>query len=294
MQALLDGVLPIEEARSARAHVEGCARCRAELEAWEVLFDELEELPALIPSATFRHRILESAATPVARPARRRLFEAGLDSHIDPGVLQDHLEGRLAARVSTRVDAHLGNCALCREELASFRSVALALDGLGHMEPTPHFAEQVLAIWRVEQLTRVAMAPTTRWGRIAAWTRDHMPSSRQSWAAAFGIATVPAVISMLVMRAIFSSPLVTVGNLAAFLRLKSADALSGLGAWGQGMVQSAGLGPAAASIAEALSTPMVAAGAATVASGSILAALWVVYRFLIASQPADRPYAHSR
>ncbi|MEK9502327.1 zf-HC2 domain-containing protein [Gaopeijia maritima] len=294
MQALLDGILPAEEAVSARAHLDGCARCRSEVEAWEALFDDLQELPVLTPSPTFRHRILESAPTVEGSAARRRLFDAHTEGHVDSGVLQDHLEGRLAARVSARIDAHLDGCAVCRDELAAFRSLSLALDDLAHVEPTPYFTEQVMATWRVEQLTKVAMAPTTRSGHVAAWIREHLPSSRQGWAVAFGLSTVPAIVTMLVFRAVFASPLVTVGNLLAFLRLKTADALSGVGGWADGLLQSAGLAPMAASALEAMSSPVVAASVATLASGSILAAMWVVYRFLIASQPADRPYAHSR
>ncbi len=297
MQAFLDGDLTREDAASVKAHVDGCPRCRSELDAWEALFDELGELPVLAPSASFRARILESA--PVAGDGRARKRRAAgsasvVGDHVPSGRLQDHLEGRLAARVSTRIDEHLDTCAVCRSELAALRRVSLALDELGHLAPTPDFGERVMATWRVEQLTRVAMAPTTRWGRVAAWARAHAPSSRQGWAAALGVATAPAVVAVLIIQAVFSSPLVTVGNLVAFFRLKMADGMGALLAQVGSLVQAAGLEPAARAALDALQSPPVAAGAATMASGLLFAALWVVYRFLIASQPADRPYAHSR
>lgn len=296
MQAFLDGDLPREDAASVQAHVDGCVGCRSELEAWEALFDELGELPLLTPSPAFRTRILQSPSVAgEARTRKRRAADvAVVGDHVASGRLQDHLEGRLAARVSTRIDAHLDNCAVCRSELAALRRVSLALDELGHVAPSAEFGERVLATWRVEQLARVAMAPTTRWGRVVAWARTHAPSSRQGWAAALGVATAPAVVAILVIQAVFSSPLVTVGNLFAFFRLKSGDLVTALVARGAGLLETAGLEPAVRAALDALQSPPVAAGAATVASFLTFAALWVVYRFLIASQPADRPYAHSR
>lgn len=297
MQALLDGDLPGEEAASAQAHVDGCPRCRSELEAWETLFDQLGELPRLAPSPAFRTRILQAAPVAGEARARRRrpaVVSGAVGDHVSSGRLQDHLEGRLAARASARIDEHLDTCAVCRSELAALRRLSLALDELGHVATPPAFAERVMAVWRVEQLARVAMAPTTRWGRVVAWARSRAPSSRQGWAAALGVATAPAVVTVLVVQAVFSSPLVTVGNLFAFFRLKAGDLLASLATRGGDLVQAAGLEPAARMVLDALQSPPVAAGAATLASGLTFAALWVVYRFLIASQPADRPYAHSR
>jgi anti-sigma factor RsiW len=288
MQAFLDGELPAADARAVESHVDGCARCRAELSAWEVLFEDLGDLPVLTPSTSFQDRILE--ATP--RKDARATGAAGTVAHVAPGRLQDYLEGRLAARAIASVESHLDTCAVCRSELAAFRAVGMALDALPALEPSPEFGERVLAAWRVEQMAAVAMAPTTRWGRVVAWARSRAPSSRQGWAAALGVATAPAVIALLLVRAVFSHPLVTVGNLSAFVRLQAGDLLGALAARGAALLQSVGLDAAAGTAVELLSSPPVAAGAATVASGLTFAALWVVYRFLIASQPADRPYAH--
>ncbi|NNK63677.1 MAG: hypothetical protein HKO98_10790 [Gemmatimonadetes bacterium] len=288
MQAFVDGELPAVDARSVEAHVGDCARCRAELSTWESLFDDLGDLPVLAPSTSFQDRILEATPRKSARAAR-----AATDmSHIAPGRLQDYLEGRLAARAATSMDSHLDTCAVCRSELAAFRAVGMALDALPALEPSPEFGERVLAAWRVEQMAAVAMAPTTRWGRVAAWARSRAPSSRQGWAAAMGVATAPAVILLLIVRAVFSHPLVTIGNLGAFVRLQAGDLFGALATRGAALLQTVGLDAAARTAFELLSSPPVAAGAATVASGLTFAALWVVYRFLIASQPADRPYAH--
>lgn len=292
MQAFLDGDLPDGDAASVRAHVEACPRCRSELSAWETLFEDLGELPALAPSAAFRGRILSALpAEGTARAGGRRTAGVPQGAHVPAGRLQDHLEGRLAARMAVEVEGHLDSCAVCRAELADFRRVALALDAVPRLAPGAEFGERVMAAWRVEQMARVAMAPTTRWERVAAWARSRAPSSRQGWAAVLGVATAPAVIAALVVQAVFSHPLVTVGSLVAFLRLQVGDLAAALGGRATGALETLGLEPLSRAVLDALASPAVAAGAATAASGLTFAALWVVYRFLVASQPADRPYA---
>ena len=293
MQALLDGDLPRPEAARLEAHVDDCARCRSEFSTWQVLFDDLEELAPLAPSPAFRGRILEALpAEGSANSRARRAATAVAGSHVPSGRLQDYLETRLAARVTARIDAHLDTCAVCRSELATLRKVSQALDSMVQLAPSPEFGLRVMAAWRVEQMVQVAMAPTTRWGHLVAWARSRAPSSRQGWAAVMGVATAPAVILALLVQSVFASPLVTLGNLAAFARIKMVDLLAALSSQVAPALEAAGLDGFAGLILDALSSPTVAAGAATVASGLTFAALWVVYRSLIASQPADRPYAH--
>lgn len=295
MQALLDGDLPAREAAACEAHIGDCARCRSEYEGWQVLFDDLGDLAAFSPSPSFRGRILDTLpAEGSTRSRARRAAEAVqvAGTHVGSGALQDHLEGRLAARAATRIDAHLDTCAVCRSDLAALRQVGQMLDSIPRLRPSPEFGLRVMAAWRVEQMAKVVMAPTTRWGRVAAWARTRTPSTRQGWAAVMGVATAPAVVIALLIQAVFANPLVTFGNLAAFARLKASGLFGSVSAQIVGLLESAGLGGAAGIVLDALSSPTVAAGAATVASGLTLGALWVVYRFLIASQPADRPYAH--
>ena len=295
MQAFLDGDLPRPEAARMEAHVDDCARCQSELSTWQDLFDDLGELVSLAPSPVFRGRILDALpAEGSARSRARRAAEATsvAGSHITSGRLQDYLDSPLAARVTARIDAHLDTCAVCRSELASLRKVSQVLDSVPALAPSPEFGLRVMAAWRVEQMVQVAMAPTTRWGHVMAWARSRAPSSRQGWAAVMGVATAPAVVFALLIQSVFASPLVTLGNLAAFARLKMADAMVALSGQIAPTLEAAGLDGFAGLTLEALSSPTVAAGAATVASGLTFAALWVVYRSLIASQPADRPYAH--
>lgn len=297
LQAFLDGELPDRDDAAVRAHVDGCVRCRSELDAWETLFEDLSELPALAPSATFRDRILEARPQPVGAAARVRGW-LGLDTsesraqHVGSARLQDYMDGRLAARTAARVDAHLDACAVCRGELQDFRQVARSIERLPRLAPAEGFSERVLAGLRIGQLAAAAMAPTTRTERLAAWVRRAVPATPRGWAAAMGVAVAPVVTLVLMVQAVFSHPLVTVGNLAAFGWLK----LSGLVA----RATQAIAGPLAENttlvqvwtfVEQALQSSTVAAATAAGLSGLTMAALWILYRNVFASHPEDQGYA---
>lgn len=297
LQGLLDGDLPADEAVAASAHVQECAQCRTKMEAWESLFVQLEDLPALSPSPAFRDRIVEALPRRAGAGARVRGWlgmesEGLVPTHVGSARLQDFMESRLAARTATRVEAHLDGCAVCRLELDGYRAVARAVESLPSLAPSEAFSERVMAGVRIEQLARAALAPTSRGERVLAWLRRAVPSSPRGWAAALGAGVAPAVTVALVAYAVFSHPLVTVGSLASFAWLKTS-------AW-MGAVAQTVFGPLLqnALVAEVwsltsslLASPRVAAASATLLSALTLAALWVLYRNVFASHPEDRGYA---
>lgn len=292
MQAYLDGDLPAGEVDLVRAHLDGCPRCRSEVEGWQLLFDDLGDLPTLSPSPAFRERVLASVERTAPRSAGVRGL-LGLErrspgaEHVGPGRLQDFLEGTLAARSAARVETHLADCAVCRSELAAFREVDIALSALPRHAPSAGFAEGVMAGLRVEQLARVAMAPTTRVERFAAaarsWVRSLVPSTRQGWAAAMGVAMGPAVVVALVLQAIFAHPLVTPSNLVSFVALQLRELGSGASALlARPLVAEAidALGPLVAS-------PTLLAALITALSGLTVAAAWTLYRNVFSSSPGE-------
>lgn len=292
MQAYLDGELPAGERGEVRSHLEECPRCRAEVEAWDGLFHELEELPVLSPSPVFRERILESVQRPAARRAGvrsvlgRSTAKAGSD-HVAPGRLQDFLEGALAARSAAKVESHLADCAVCRDELAAFREVGIALSSLPRLAPSPDFGERVMASLRVQQMAQLAMSPTGRLERFAAaarrWAGARLPSSRQGWAAAMGMALAPAVVVALVVQAVFAHPLVTPSNLISFVALQ----LRGLAAGASALLTN----PVVASVLEAgrpvFDSPALLAAVVTGLSGLTVAASWTLYRNVFSTNPAE-------
>ena len=296
IQALLDGDLPAREAHALRAEAEGCPRCRAELEAWEVLFHDLGSLPVLAPSGAFRERVLEQLPSP-----RRQRVLAGLfgrrdaRAHATETELQEHLDGRLAARESARLEEHLDRCAACRREMDALHAVTTELEALPVLAPSAGFGEAVMARLRIQQMAQVALSPTTRRERLAAWVRARKPSSGQGWAAVLGAGTAPAVTLALVLQAVFSHEAVTLGNLFSFFRFKlsaAMDAAGGMAAqWTSDYAFASGVWEVAQAVA---ASPTLAAATVAWASGACMAAAWILYRNLVLPGGEEGVYAQAR
>lgn len=130
LQALLEGELPHRKLSAVEEHLAGCARCSAELDAWRTLFHDLGEL--------FEHEPLEGFAERVMTEVRHR-------SHVTDAVLQDFLEGSLAAPRAERVERHLARCETCATEVDAWTAVMSRLDELGSFAPGEGFAGRVMS-----------------------------------------------------------------------------------------------------------------------------------------------------
>jgi len=280
MQALLDGELSPAEAAEVRASIEGCARCTAEFDAWQLLFDDLGDLPTLAPSPRFGERVLEHV--PTQRPGflGARAAARAAATHIEGSMLQDYLDGRLAARNVVRVDRHLDSCAICRSELEEYREVALAIESLPALAPSVDFAERVMAEVRINEIAAVAMAPTTGSGRLLDWLRDRLPRNQRGWAAALGAAVAPVFTLLLVVRSVFAHELVTPGNLVAFLQLQLSGVFAAAGAGASALLERWAPAFLLDGAAWVGSSPTLLAASAALASVALLASVWVLYRNL--------------
>ncbi|MEJ2540833.1 MAG: zf-HC2 domain-containing protein [Gemmatimonadota bacterium] len=292
MQALLDGEFPAREASALRSEIAACARCSAEFEAWETLFDDLGELPAFEPSVHFGDRVMDQLSIPARRPALAGLLVKDAPGHATPEQMLEHLDGRLAARTSVRLEEHLEACAACRGEMEGYHSLLSRLDGLQEFAPSPGFGEAVMASVRIQQMAAVVMAPTTRSGRIVSWVREHLPSSSRGWAAALGVGTVPAVIAALVIHTVFSFEQMTLGSLLSFVGFKLSTLGSGMTAWLQGWIGSTPVLTRSLDVLQALSaSPTMLAAAAVLSSATVLGAAWILYRNLIVPTGEEGRYA---
>ena len=72
IQAFLDDSLSLDERAEVQAHSTFCGSCQAELEAWQLLYSELDGLAALDPAADFRDRVLASLDSAVSSAAKER------------------------------------------------------------------------------------------------------------------------------------------------------------------------------------------------------------------------------
>ena len=58
VEQMADGALAADERAAATEHLESCARCAAELDAYRALFAALSELPRFAPSAAFSEAVM--------------------------------------------------------------------------------------------------------------------------------------------------------------------------------------------------------------------------------------------
>lgn len=321
LQAFLDGELPGRAARPVEEHLSSCARCAAEVEAFRSLYEEIEALPRLVPLEGFSERVIRAVGpqpVPLAARVRRSLAALLPPSHPDASRIQDFVEGLLAAPAAARVSHHLGRCPRCAGEADAWRTLLEGLDGLDHLAPAPGFAGRVMDRRALEAaldgLGRLAPsegfaarvmagvrlpapmpAPVSAWGRLLAAARQRLPEPRQAWAAVSGVAVTPVVTLGLVAWAVFSHPTLTPGALLAFVGWKVTD-LATL-AWTalQGAaLESVGTFQLVSAIQSALASPTALAAGFLLFSICTVAALWVLYRNLVASHPRDGGrYAHA-
>ena len=130
IQAFLDGALPKEERVYVEEHAAFCGSCQEELDTWQLLYLELNDLPELAPSEGFARRVLAEVevAEPVALPSAPTTGAAGwlrrrtaqVAGHLSPERLQDYVDGLLPQPQMASVVTHLEGCGACRTEAASW------------------------------------------------------------------------------------------------------------------------------------------------------------------------------
>ena len=303
-QGFLDGSLPDAEADDVREHVASCARCRAELEAWEVLFHELGDLGEFSPSAGFADRVMDALPRPepetlplaarVADRVRGWLGRAGsvsAEEHLGSETVQELLDCVLTRPDTAAAEQHLHGCRLCREEVDEWRALMTRLDDVPRLAPSRGFTERVMAHVRVQNALAVAQ-PSLR-ERMANWLDAVSPRTRRRVAGLAGAAVTPAATLALVAYVVFSHPLVTVGNLLSFLWLEAQDAFALLTTALLGETVESGLLSTVRSLVEgATAAPGAVALAFTMFSVLTVIAVWILYRNLIAPTSVDGRYAH--
>lgn len=127
--------------------------------------------------------------------------------HLLPDEIDLLLDGEEGFGVQP-LKAHLASCEGCRSEFEAQREVAVALEGLPHLVPSPLFAERVMREVQIFEPWHVAARDTVR-----RW----LPQSRGARVVAFGGAGVMAVSMTLLTLwlAQRADAVLFVGNLAA-------------------------------------------------------------------------------
>lgn len=301
MQALLDGGLGRTEAHAAREHIDSCARCGSEFEAWSTLYRRLGRMEELAPSPDFAARVLDGLPRPEARrpPLVARISSwlglgrptkpVRIQGHLDVESIQDLLDGALEPARTAAMEAHLDGCRLCREDVDGWRGLMVRLEDLPRLEPSPVFAVRVMAHVRVQRVA--AMARPSLRERMVTWLALN-PRTRKRLAAMAGAGVTPAVTVALVAWTVFSHPLVTPANLLSFVWLKAQSVAAGLaGAVAAHVGQSGTLARLFELLEPLTRSAEAAAATATLLGALTVTAAWVLYRNLFAPDSPEHGYA---
>lgn len=305
LQAFLEGELSKRELRHTEKHLERCARCSSELDAWRTVFADLGELRGLRPHEGFTDRVMMQVRIPEPQPLTERIREwvngwlgAGATGHVEPELVQSFVDGALPRRQAVRVERHLDACGACADEARRWTDLFHSLDSLGELAPSEGFESAVMA--RVS-LPEPARAPAAVPGlpsgaaEAARWlgrARTLVPQTRRAWAALSGAAVTPVVTFGLVVYAVFSHPALTAETLISYVWWQLGDLAAA--AW------SAGVGAAAQAIGalglqgvlETMgSAPFTVAAATTAYSLLVVLALRVLYKNLVAARSVDISHA---
>jgi len=299
LQAFLEGELPRREHAGVEEHLVGCARCSAELDAWKVLFSDLDGLSSLRPHEGFADHVMAGVRipepVPLAARIRKRLgsfVPARSGGHVGADRLQDFLEGLLPGRRMAQVELHLQACSDCSAEAENWRGVMRRLDVIERLAPRAGFDERVMAGVGIPALAH-APASVPTWHHALAWGRRLVPRTRRAWAALSGVAVTPAVTVGLVFYVVFSHPTLTPSALVSFAWWQVTDlAALGWNALAAVALESAQLFGIYSLVETLASAPFAVAGGLLVYSVGCAFALRVLYRNLISTRAVEGRYAH--
>jgi anti-sigma factor RsiW len=191
-------------------------------------------------------------------------------SHLTPDTLQALAEDELPPEARRAAEAHAAACEECAGELEVYQALFSSLASLRRFEPTPGFADAVMA--------RVQIAPAASLpARIA---QRLLPSTRRGWTMLVGACSAPILVYTAILAWLLSNPLVSAEGLGTYalgwtrlqltaLTGRTVDALVAVGALdlGQALVRYVFTIPAAqlfvAGLVLAIATPL---------------SLWILYR----------------
>lgn len=287
--AYLDGELGAEERSAFEADAKRNPDLAAELAAARAFFQALDTLGELSPSPDFAVRTMARLRLPASGWARFWSWMSGSDSVVVRNPLAALVAGELSRRQAAWVAAYAASEPEAAASLAAWRRLHRRLERLPALEPAAGFPLRVMA--RVPSpharvLGAGAHGSRSRTAAVAGWAAKMLPRRQERLAAVSGVAFGPFAVVAAVAWVVFSNPLVTFSDVAAFATAKIAAVSGALGtfvadlavstarSWSPELWNSGSGGLLEGATASA---PAVAAGLAAFAALS-LASAWVLYK----------------
>jgi anti-sigma factor RsiW len=217
--------------------------------------------------------------------------------------LEAFVEGVLEAGDRAVVESHLVGCADCLSAVEEWQALFAALEGLPQFDPSPGFAERVMAGVRLGEAParsrrwdwQSAQAAVTAWaGGAAESAGRYLPRTTFGWAMATAFLSIPFVLAAAAAGWLVSRSYLTPGSLWVFA---SGQASSGLRSMGEHAVTAALQTDVAAWLVANAARFMEQAGLtglglllASASAATVLSA-WVLYRNLVRTPSRSTSYA---
>ncbi|HET8657032.1 MAG TPA: hypothetical protein VFL93_16015 [Longimicrobiaceae bacterium] len=136
--------------------------------------------------------------------------------HLSEWTIEQFAEGALPAAEQESAAAHLAGCAHCAAELEAYRALAHALSSLPRFEPSPSFADAVMARVRVTPPEPRPLAE-----RLAEW----LPSTTRGWLLAVGALAAPVLSLIAAVAFILWRPVASDDGLGRVILLRGHSTL---------------------------------------------------------------------
>ncbi len=203
------------------------------------------------------------------------------NSHPEAERLEALAAGELGGADAAVVESHLVGCTRCRDEVEEWRALFGVLADLPGLEPTPGFADAVMARVVVRSL----------WAeRLAAFLRWATPRTTAAWALLAAAMALPALVYAGVFAWLANQPWFTVAAVSVFVRQTLPGWFSETGQWLLGrLIFWEPIQSALASIGS-MQTGTLALYAAAFGTAVVVSA-WVLYANLIHTPKRDSGYA---
>ncbi len=308
MFSYLDGRLSAVERDSYEAELAADPALAGDVESHRALLATLDEMAAYAPSNDFRMRVLAVLNTPESRWARLRR-RLGAPPPPMSNAFAAFLDEGLTARQAGALAALAARDPEAAAALAGWERLFGELGTLPGFGPSEGFSSRVMARLGVEGRRRAARpepartggrrlagvvgvpAAARRWEIATAWIGSRWPTPRERFAVTSGMAVGPVAVFLVTVHMLSSNPLLTVGNVASFLRIRVGgvvsqvvDAISGNPAASEAMGRVSGLVEAWSFGGRSLAVGLALFG------GFTLLSAWILYSNVVKPSRSENRY----
>lgn len=136
--------------------------------------------------------------------------------------VEAYVAGSLSAADRATFESHLAGCPECAAEVEEWRALFAGLAALPRIEPSPGFADRVMAQVRIHRPWYV---------HAAAMLRRILPTTTRGWMLVTAILALPVVTMGGAVTWLISRPWLSLGDLWIYLGHRAEEAMASLVRW---------------------------------------------------------------